>query len=187
MYRITLSLLVFAGLFLFSGCDKNSTEPSDIKNYFPMDVNNTWTFVNPNTDTETMHRIWATQSHNNKRYYSYGPDQQSADLIRKDDLGRIWKYKNGQETLWFDVTKKDDATYPYSPPGSSNRDYTVTVSTNVTAELDSLKYENCIQFLFDIPESVDDEIVYTLAPDVGIVRITGAWISLFLKSYSLNN
>jgi|GEM_PF-2918546 len=187
MCRSTLFILVFAGLFFSLGCDKNSTEPSETKNYFPMDVNNTWTFVNPNTEKETIHRLWSTQSHDNKLYYVYGPDQQSADLIRKDDKGRIRKYKNGQEAVWFDVTKKDDETYQYSSPGSSDREYTVTVNTNITAELDSLKYENCLQFLFDIPGSVDDEISYTLAPDVGIVRINSAWISLFLKSYSLSN
>ena len=47
------------------------------------------------------------------------------------------------------------------------------------------EFDNCIEFFFDIPDFIDDEVSYVCAPGVGIVHSYGAWENWVLESYEL--
>ena len=44
-------------------------------------------------------------------------------------------------------------------------------------------FDNCISLGFDVPQAFDEEIIYTFAPNIGIVKIQyNGWYSSYLTS-----
>ncbi len=50
--------------------------------------------------------------------------------------------------------------------------YNVSVKTKITTETPAGVFDNCIRLTFDCRQLMDEEIYYTFAPNVGLVRIT---------------
>ena len=193
--HILIFLIIFSQLFNCIG-DKNPLEPSDIysSKYFPLKVGNTWYYDKPTPQSNP----WAVKmirdftKIKDKTYYiwTYGEGVGVYDTIRADKFGRILKYINGKEYLWFDFTQQNDSTYRFDYPeilGDKVYYFLVHVMRNRICETPTGTFENCIVLLFDIPEVVDEERGYTFAPDIGVVRISfDGWSDSKLTSAVIN-
>ncbi len=148
------------------------------QDYFPIEVGNTWIYhVNSYfPDTITYH-VSDSLNIDNVKYFLYGmvvpPEYNFNDTIRKDVMGNIWKKVNGVDYLWFDFTKDIGAAYT-SPDNNPSCIYNVeVVDKNFTLQTNRGNYSHCIKFFFDIPQSVDDEVFYSFAPEMGIIEMYG--------------
>jgi hypothetical protein len=171
-------------LALFFSCGKKSpTEPAeDFSRYFPLEVNNKWYFYYPpNSAAKVTYRIWETQTVNDHLYYLYGNKSETSDLFRKDELGNVYKNRPAGELLWFNFQTADGGTYQVKL--SDLFIYTVTVEKNQTVTYRDPTFEGCVRFTFDAPTIKDEEITYTIAPEIGIVQMMGAWVTMYLDSY----
>jgi hypothetical protein len=99
--------------------------------------------------------------------------QHSSDTIRSDAQGRIWKLINGSEIIWLDLTK--DSGTVYTLPAFGNYMVNVSVRRNLTVHTWKGDFSNCFGYLFDVPQIIDEEIEYILAPGVGPIKIRGGW------------
>lgn len=180
MKRLTVLLLLT--LTLFCG-KKDPTAPSpDYSAYFPLDINYKWNFYYPQSPTaKVIYRIWGTQTLDGQLYYQYGNKAETSDLFRKDAHGNVFKKRPTGELLWFDFDTADGGTYQVKL--SDKFIYTVTVTKKQTVTYDGHTFADCIIFSFDAPNLTDEEISYTIAPDVGIVQMVGAWVRLYLDSW----
>lgn len=182
MKHVWFVVLAFA--VLSGACGKKEpTGPStDYSAYFPLDVNYKWYFYYPQTPTATViYRIWGTQTIDGKLYYQYGNKAETSDLFRKDAHGNVFKKRPAGEVLWFNFDTADGGNYQVKL--SDKFIYTVTVAKNQTVTYDGRTFTDCVIFSFDALNLTDEEIRYTIAPEVGIVQMIGAYVTLYLDSY----
>lgn len=144
--------------------------------YFPLDVGDTWTyavhFQTSPTEWDTLvggpREIARTETVNDTAYTeAVYPHAVFGALHRVDEAGRVWVRADGADRLLFDVTQGDGGTY--TVPDGYGYAYVVTVRTGVTADTYLGRFEDTIAFSFDIPEALDDEMEFVLAPGVGVV------------------
>lgn len=178
----TYIFLIFIILTYFINCsrDKNPMNSSDnySLNYFPLKVGNTWYYDSPTPQTNpwAMKTIKSSFIKNNTVFYrwTYGEGVDVIDNIRVDKQGNIWKLENNNEYLWFDFTQDSGSTYIYNYPesfGESIYYYNVYVRKNISRETPAGVFDNCIELFFDVPQVVDEERIYTFAPNIGLVRL----------------
>jgi hypothetical protein len=82
------------------------------------------------------------------------------------------------------------SVYTYAPPdvnfGEEKYAYQVHVFRNVSVTTPLKEFSNCIEFLFDIPQAIDDEHIYVFAPNVGLViEQANGWWTNSLHDYTL--
>jgi len=170
--------------------DKNPIISSPDSEYFPISVGNIWYYDSPTpqSDPWAMKTIRNHLMKNNTVYFSwtYGEGVDVIDYIRSDNLGNILKLYNNNEYLWFDFTQDSGSTYLYEYPeswGNNTYFYIVTVLKNIKVETPAGVFDNCIVLNFNIPEVKDEDITYTFAPNIGLVRLTNnGWSSKKLTS-----
>ncbi|KAA3612132.1 MAG: hypothetical protein DWQ05_19210 [Calditrichaeota bacterium] len=191
MYRIYFKIM----LLLIMGCETSNINGPEkqASTYLPLKVGNSWTYSRIpqyGENNKTTYQIFSEKTVANKKYYAFGASLDYTDWIRIDG-GKIYKLVDGADILWLDFTKEDDTTYPYFPDGDPNtEDWVVLVSRDRVAEYELDKkftYVNCADFYFDLPGAVDDEHGFVFAPGVGIVTFYGAWVNMYLESYSISN
>lgn len=152
--------------------------------YFPLHVGDTRTYtfdVDPDPDPSYTETVSDTTVIDGKTYHILTQELGFADTVREDRAGRILRYNGDHEYLWFDFTADSGAVYlcefPYfsglpevEPP------YRVEVRRPVTRETPMGVFGNCVEFIFNVPEVVDEEMVYVFAPGAGRVVIGSyAW------------
>lgn len=183
----TLFIIRCSGLF--------ESEHESTTKYFPLQEGNTWYYRHSNPETENLiiRTISDSFEHDEKHFYrwTYAENSDIHYDIRADRNGNIRLLNGSEEYLWFDFSKDSGATYLFTPDvqfGPTAYQYTVNVlSRNRTIEVPAGRFENCITFLFDIPQVKDEEIVYTFAPNVGVIRIGyDGWFSLALTKAFVN-
>lgn len=171
-------------LTLFFSCGKKSpTEPAeDFSRYFPLEVNYKWYFYYPgNPGAKLIYRIWETKEFDGKLYYVYGNKAEAGELYRQDERGNVYKKRPAGELLYFNFETKEGGTYQVKL--SDLFIYTVKVEKNLTVSYDDHTFEGCVRFTFDAPTIKDEEITYTLAPDIGIVQMVSTYVTMYLDSY----
>jgi hypothetical protein len=180
----------------------SSNTPSDSSNtklmYFPLKVGNTWYYDSPSSPypgsinpasirmirssfvkNDTTYFVWTRGEYLNK------VGDQDIDTIRTDDQGNIWLLKNNIEYLWFDFSLDDGSTYTstYTIQDiwtgfewlGADYYYTVYVHKNISSQLYSNTYNNCIKLIFNIVNlDIGDEGYYTFAPGVGLIQYGSA-------------
>jgi hypothetical protein len=179
-----LWIIVLMTCPFFSSCEKKSpTEPvQNYGNYFPLEVNYKWYFYYPpRADAKVIYRIWNTQSVNDHLYYLYGNKEEASDFFRKDEHGNVYKNRPNGEIMWFNFETANGGTYQVKL--SSALVYDVKVEKNLTITYDDHIFEGCVRFTFDVPNLKDEEMVYSLAPEIGIVQNLGAYVTMYLDSY----
>jgi len=102
-----------------------------------------------------------------------------------DELGRVRRFYQGKEIIWLDVIRPNKSTYSLDYKIGSDT-YLVYVKRNVEIKTRAGHFKNCMDFYFDIPQGIDDEHGYILAPGVGIVKMYGAWTNIELHSYQIS-
>lgn len=168
-------------LLLLCGCDLFSAD-SSAGDYLPLSLGNTWVYQSEyeqnGNPVERKVVIEEQIEINGKNYYVF-----LGDTIRiAHDI--VLKRPGNKDVVWFNFYARDGSTYEYKV---HDWIYTVTVRKDLTVEAHGREFSNCIGFFFDIPGIADDEISYTFAKGVGIVRISGAWTNLKLASFTLNH
>jgi len=162
----------FLFFILFNSCTSNINGPriNESLGYFPLKVGNQWEFYHSYNDSITInHKIVEVISLEGEKYFI------------KDEGGYqdiIWRRYEGTDHKWIDFNKNNNETYQLG-------EYIVTVQTNVEVTSKAGTFKNCIGFYFNIPQAVDDEISYTFAKGVGIVKIDGAWVNYLLKDFEV--
>jgi hypothetical protein len=156
--------------------------------YFPLTVGNTWYFNDTGSasnEPDLKRVIKNSIEINGKIYYTvedtYGYDSpwpaSNIDTVYKDSQGRIFRYSGNGDYLLYDFSAIDGSSYIY-------KDYVVTVKKVGLVETPAGNFNNCIEILFDIPVSIDDETWYTFAPYVGLVlKRMGEGPGYILDSY----
>lgn len=155
--------------------------------YYPLNIGYNWFFnvVGSENNPWIKRVVQQKLEINDKKYYIvtdiYGYDRQYltsyTDTLHVDNQGRIFKYIKNKEYLLFDFSLESGKTYKY-------KDYTVTIKNVGLIETPAGSFDDCIQLFFDIPISVDDEIWYTFAPNVGMIkRMYGEGPTILLNSY----
>jgi hypothetical protein len=181
-----------------NGCLKDDqivSTDGNIYIYFPMKVGNVWYYdVQGSENNPWIKRAIKEQiTIANKKYlviedvYGYSgqfPNKYS-DTLRLDDQRNIWKHIKGIDYLLFDFTKKDSGTYKFKGYSQNpDYEYVVTIKRYELLKINDSTYENCIEFFFDIPISVDDEKWYIFAQDIGIIKeAVGEGPTIILNSY----
>jgi len=148
----------------------HGTHYPDLKNYFPLEFGNYWLYREEGIDALIRVRILDTLTVDGNVCAYYGSNKGTADLIFADDLGRVWQYQNNKPVLWFDFTTADADSYFYRPD-STSLNYTVKVHKHKTITTKCGILKECVTFIFNDPHAVDEEMVYTFAPNLGIVEI----------------
>jgi hypothetical protein len=155
------------------------------QDYFPMQLGNSWTYCGA---SDSLHkRVYSlkdTLSAGGKKYYLYGVKGSASDTIRKDVEGNIWKSVRGVEYKWFDFSKDSGGTYTF--PEFGPYIFNVTVAKHLTVKTYAGTFSECIEFGFDVPQAIDDEINYVLAPGLGIIHRFGAWEDAVLYGANIN-
>lgn len=185
--------LLFCAIFaaLVFACNKdNSTEPEtktpteDSSFFFPLEVGNIWYYYEEgHSDATQSVRVWESISLDDTTYFLHGNKLAYADTLHQDKWGRVYRRFNGKNLLWLDFSVEDGGTFHFRL--SEKLDYLVTVTRQLTIEYDGQKFENCIQFDFDVPTIKTEEETIVLAPDVGIIKHVTVWNTKYLKSWDL--
>lgn len=182
--KVVYRLFIVIAAVLLSACSKkNPVEPQqDYHRWFPLQVNNKWYFYHPESpNAKVIYRVWETRELEGKTYYAYGNKAETSELFRQDQIGNVYKKRPNGEVLWFDFRVPDGGTYEVKL--SDNFIYTVTVAKNQTVSYDTHSYSDCIIFSFDAAKLTTEEMTYVLAPDIGIVKMQTAWMTLYLDSF----
>jgi hypothetical protein len=182
---------------LFSnGCEKNKNPliSNYSSTYFPLHVGNTWYYDEPTPQIhpENIRTIKSLFIKNNTVYYEWGSGEgvDEVDTICADNQGNIYNLKNNTKYLWFNFNKRDGSKYDYNYPESWGEHmyyFKVSVKKNITRTTPAGVFENCIRLTFDCRQLVDEEIYYTFAPNVGLIRIDfNGWGRIHLYSAIIN-
>ena len=162
--------------------------------YFPIQVGNIWYYEDPDTTINPWDILTISDSIqiNSQKYYLWerGSGANVSDTIRYDSDYNVLRYIDGEIHLWFDFTQDSGAVYTYAPPdadfGEEEYAYQVHVYRNITVATPLKSFSNCIEFLFDIPQVIDEEHIYIFAPDVGLViEQANGWWTKSLHDYTL--
>lgn len=201
MRKYAFIIIIILTYFINCAKDKNPVNSPIINTsiYFPLKVGNTWYYDAPAPPTNpwAMKTIKSSFVENNTVYYgwTYGEGVDVIDNIRADEQGNIWNLKNNslsqsKEYLLFDFMQYSDSTYVYNYPSTISSSFTddvyyynVYVRKNISTETPAGIFDNCIELFFNIPQVKDEEIIYTFAPNIGLVRIKyNGWITKRLTS-----
>lgn len=144
--------------------------------YLPLELGNEWTYYTlidpPGEPYDTLSAGTASVRDSveieGRTYMLFGHPNALSDTVRADSSGRIWAWNHGEEHLYFDFTAADSVTYSF-PVFGHEMEYTVSVRRNQTVETRAGTFHDCVRFVFDIPEAVDDARSFYFAPEVGIV------------------
>lgn len=164
----TTFFIVLMAIFLLV-CKKS--QAADYRHYFPLQTENNWHYRIEETETiyTLPDSIFGMIHIDGRTYYKWGDSEVYPLYIRQDKSGRIYRRIQNSDKLWFDFTKNHGEHYTWSPDGEQ-LEFVVTVRKNVSVFTYAGSFDNCIEFYFDNPETIDDEFSYVFAPDVGIVR-----------------
>ena len=180
----TIFMLTFIFPFSIFSQNKNDLFPNSIGNYWQYE------YGLPDFGMADYKSITDTTSLNGKTYFILETKKGttvSEQFLRKDNDGNIWQYheKENKELLWFNFLIPDSSFYYYRPSADADS-FKVQVSHNINIETFAGRFENCVEFFFDIPGSFDEEQWFVFAPDVGIVKEQHASVTKFLSSAKIN-
>lgn len=168
-------------IFITNSCDEEITSYNiEAKSYFPVNEGNKWNLYESLSDSLFLSvRILDEFISNNQKYYrlSFIEDESQADTISFEN-NIIYRHRNNIKEKWLDFNISNDQSY-------NSGDTPVKVKRNINVSTKLGEFRNCVGFYFDDPKTVDEEIAYFFAPDVGLVKIE-SWVTLLLMDYQLN-
>jgi len=189
--KLIYSIIIISLLFLHStdSAKSNTTICDSTVCYFPLEVGNYWIYYPTLFDSNLIvtKSIFDTTSISDTLYYLFGTEMSSAQLIRSDSSGRIYKRFNNKEVLWFDFALPNDSSYHYDIPLLEDWMYFVTIERDISVDTYAGRFENCILLFFDIADVRDDEHLYYFAPGIGIIAEFGNTISQTLYSAKIDS
>ena len=171
---IILILQIFSWHMLFA---------QNYYHYFPLQTQNNWQYRYEEAESiyALPDSVFGTTTINDTLYSAWGDKKEHPILLHQDKKGRIYRRLADKHLLWFDFTQSNGAQYIWAPHGADNQ-FIVTVRKNISITTYAGKYDDCIEFFFDDPDSFDDEQWYVFAPNVGIVKKQFASVTCLLAS-----
>lgn len=137
--------------------------------YFPVHVGDIWhyDYDQPETSEDTPKTIKDYRYLLGTKYYRWvsGRNEDRVDTVRVDSDGNVIWFSRGWELMWFDFSKDSGSTYDCYVPYWQQ----VTVCKFVSHETAMGVFDNCVEFCFDWPDWMDDEVYYVFAPNVGLI------------------
>jgi len=150
--------------------------PADsLPDYFPLAMGNTWKYYYyegiplPDTTVNASYTVEDTVGHNGKQYYMYLESQGLVEFYRPE-AGRVYRWIEDKEVLWFDFTLAAGDTYRLDLTGPWRPVATIW-STSEVVRTRAGVFTECYLLSIDDPEANDDAIEYWFAPNVGIVKM----------------
>ncbi|MBN2410594.1 T9SS type A sorting domain-containing protein [candidate division KSB1 bacterium] len=171
-------IIIFSTILVFLHITNSKCNSQE--NYFPLQTGNTWYFqtVPVDTNLSITWNISDTTKINHKTYYIF-----NGVPVRKDSSGSIWEHREGQDILWLNFNTTHDTNYTYISPWDT---FNVEIRKNLTITTPIQKFENCIQFYFDIPEVADAAYNYYFAPNIGPVFYSNSMNPYELYAATIN-
>ena len=160
------------------------------EDFFPLQVGNTWTYsLTGLLSISVQTRIIDSTLINQQVYFVYDGVMYpiERDTLRADSAGSIVIYTawhwirpdpGAQEFMLFNFTLQNYMSYPYVPYPTSS--ITLVSIGNVTVPAGM--FPNCVQLSFK-GAMVDDDVAFTFARGVGIVKMFGP----FYGNYELKS
>lgn len=182
-------IFLLLSINFFACNDNNPSEPSLNSTWFPLQIGNNWQYATNETESVMTRNISGTIKIGKFDYFVWGAAGMThADTIRCDEIGNIWKFSTGKDLLWFDFSRNHSETYTF-PAGIFGEDmvFNVQVRKNLNVKTPAGSFSQCIQFFFDVPQAVDEEMIFTFAPQVGlVVQQNNGWVTYRLKSAQID-
>lgn len=154
-----------------------------IPNYFPLTIGNYWEY-----DNNYKYQIFSDSVINGKQFFKYGKSEEFPDYyLRNDNSGNIYAYSFAlsEEYLWLDFNMGVGDTCIYN--NGYDTYYAEIIEDSISIETEVGIFNNCKLVICYIPNMVDSDIWYYFAPDVGIVKMLGAWLpSMKLIDYEID-
>lgn len=178
MYQV---LRIVIPMFLMAGLSASAQIPAD-NTFLPLQEGNSWVyFLPPSGQQDTLwggtYEIERAIVINDTTYYegNFPFSGGLGTIFRSDESGSVWSRVNGRDQLLFDFHAEGE---PYTfrtqnPGGDTRANYTVTVESVECPPVGAGVFDVCVRIGMDDPAIVDEEIGYTFAAGVGIIKATG--------------
>jgi hypothetical protein len=143
-----------------------------LPDYFPLHIGNVWRYYYqealPDTVVGQTFTVSDTTRLDGKLYFRY-LDSQDLTVLYRAEIGRVHRWVEDREIIWFDFTLAAGDTYRVS--SGAWKPNVVILSKNEVVPTRAGTFAQCYHLLFDDPQAVDDAEEYWFAPDVGIVKM----------------
>jgi len=151
---------------------------SAISCYFPLVSGNYWEYLTE-TDYTYKYQVFTDTVIENKQYFKYGTSEKYPEYyFRWENSGKVYAYNNyaSKEYLWFDFALNEGDTCFVNTGFDSY--YAIVLSENLSVETEKGTFLNCKFIHFFSPDLTDSDTWYYFAPDIGIIKMSGAWLPL---------
>jgi len=190
--KMKLALSLWVLFFTMAGA--TGTQANTHRHYFPLNVGNSWTYVNSEDGSTKTFTIIGAQEINGHTYYKFDdyvrvcgfPGWDSETCCVPEDTDMLFRYEpNTDKVLQYrSSTNEDLVRYDFSgnrwPDGHGNQ----LIETGVSCTVPAGQFDNCC--IFEFAMTVDcGEFFETLAPGVGNVRFTEFCGHFELQSYTI--
>lgn len=144
-------------------------------NYFPLVSGNYWEYI---TETNYLYKyqVFTDTVIENRQFFKYGRSEYVEYHLRWENSGKLYAYNTyvSKEYLWFDFSLKEGDTC-FINDGFDDY-YAIVLSDSLTVETEKGTFENCKFVHFFSPFMTDSDKWYYFAPEVGIIKMSGAWL-----------
>jgi len=157
------------------------------KEYFPLLVGNQWVYDyhRENSNQNTIDSVVTTsivdsisEYHLFDRYFLYsGLAQGDSSLFRVNDSGKVMRYINGRDILWYDFSAREGDTWIVSVRHQIFTGDTVDVVGTLKSKADTFiigqdTLSNCYRFQFSFTKMFPEMTLWqeVFAPSIGLVK-----------------
>ena len=96
---------------------------------------------------------------------------------RKDPYWKVYKKQRGSnEVLLFDFGVPVSYKWVMQVVENNLKFWAIVVSKTDTVQSHQYTFENCYRYYYNVIESADEEFGWDLAPGVGFVKSSNAWL-----------
>lgn len=167
MLRVMAAVLLAA---CFISCNDDGVKSNlSVADYFPLEVNNKWTYSTGNV--EWTEEVTAYKNLNGKEYaVVLRTYQRSIDttFYRTEDNNKVFIYFQGEESLLIDFERTKGEQWE-----SHHEFYAKVNSTGGTLAVPAGTFENVVEIFSDNRQISDAFEFRKYAPGVGLIKLTG--------------
>ena len=164
----------------------SSSDSDTVINYYPMNVGD-WRvfkftyFDDPPLFEDTIF-VFDTLLIEDNLYFTVGKDSLTPAKYHIDSLGNVYQLDSNGKTIVYPFGLFENDSFMTVDTVSGFTTLITVEERNVECGTGAGSFQNCIILYIDILEWIDEELLLTFAPDVGIVQRFNIWFNLSLYS-----